>query len=269
MSQRLDALANWARLRKAAEAERLLLLTDFDGTLAPIVRDASRADISSTTRRLLRALSRYPGVRAGVVSGRALSWLRQRVNVAGLIYVGNHGMEIEGPGLRFVHPLARRHTASLLRLARELRLALGEISGAWVEAKRLTLSIHWRAVLPRDVPAFHRLTRQVLAPWVLSRKIRLTTGKRVLEIRPPIDWDKGKAVAWLIARHRGLAWYLGDDRTDEDAFRAVNRLRGVSIVVGPRAAPTAAQWRLRSPYEVALLLNRLLRARWDLNKTTR
>jgi len=260
VSKRLDALANWARLRKAAGAEQLLLLSDFDGTLAPIVPNASRAEISPATRQLLRALRRCRGVCAGVVSGRALSWLRKRVGVAGLVYVGNHGMEIDGPGLRFVHPLARRHVASLRQLARQLRLALRGIPGVWIEAKRLTLSVHWRAVAPHDAPAFHRRAKVVLIPWVSAGRIRLTTGKRVIEIRPPIDWDKGKAVEWLIARYGGCPWYLGDDETDEAAFRAVNRHDGVSILIGHRAA-TAARWRLSTPAEATRLLNWLMRMR--------
>lgn len=260
MSKRCDALANWARLRQAAGAQRLLLLTDFDGTLAPIVRHAAHARITGSTRRLLHALSRLRGVRVGVVSGRAASWLRQRVRLASLIYVGNHGLEIQGPGARFVHPLARHYVPSQARLARELRIALADLPRAWVEAKRFTLSVHWRAVAPRDVPAFHHRTRTVLAPWSAAGRIQLTTGKRVIEIRPPIPWDKGNAVDWLAKRYGGTVWYLGDDQTDEAAFRAVNRRNGVSVLVGHRGA-TAARWALATPSEVRRLLSRLVATR--------
>jgi len=261
MTRPRHALDDWARLRRTLRgAEPLLLLTDFDGTLAPIVRDASRAGIADTTRQLLRALSRCRGVCAGVVSGRALSWLRKRVGVADLVYVGNHGLEIRGPGVRFVHPLAHQHTASLTRLAHNLRRALRGVSGTWVEAKRFTLSVHWRTVPPRDVQAFQRRARAALAPWVSAGRIRLTAGKRVIEIRPPLNWDKGKAVEWLIARCKGSVWYLGDDQTDESAFRMVNRHDGVSILVGRRTA-TQALWWLATPSEVRRLLSRLVAIR--------
>lgn len=252
------ALEHWSRLRQAVPDDQpLLLLVDFDGTLAPIVRHADRARITESTRQLLKSLSRVGWIREGVVSGRALPWLRKRVGLSGLVYVGNHGLEIEGPHARFVHPLARRYTPSLTRLARRLRRALAGVPGAWVEAKRLTLSVHWRAVRTTDIPAFHRRARAALAPWIATGQIQLTTGKRVLEVRPPIPWDKGKAVDWLAERYGGTVWYLGDDQTDEAAFRTANRRKGVSIVVGRRTS-TAARWWLSNPSEVRRLLRRLL-----------
>jgi trehalose-phosphatase len=137
------------------------------------------------------------------------------------------------------------------------------VPGAQVECKRLTLSVHWRRVAPARVALLRRRAAGVLRPWEARGRIRLTRGKRVLEVRPPAAWDKGAAVSWLLRKQRGpvTAWYVGDDRTDESAFQAVNRLGGASVFVGPPAAATAARWRLRGPGEVGTLLHRLAEER--------
>lgn len=225
-----------------------LLLLDYDGTLAPIVRNPARAVLGVRRRALLRRLARLPGVRVGIVSGRELAWLRRQVGVPGLLYVGNHGLEMSGPGLRFVHAPARRHAETMRRLAARLRAALRGIPGAVVEAKGLTLSVHRRMVPPSQRPVVRHRAAAVLDPLVLAGRIRITRGKQVLEVRPPVAWTKGEAVGRLSRRYRaagGALWYVGDDMTDEDAFRAVNRSGGISILLGRRRR-SAAQWRVRS-----------------------
>ena len=270
MTRPRHALRDWKTLRTRSRRGRLLLLADYDGTLAPIAPTPAQARLPLRVKSLLHRLSRVEDVQVGIVSGRAAETIRRLVGLSGVIYVGNHGAEILGPNLRFVHRDVRRSRPVIRRLDRVLRQALRDVPGCLVEAKGWSLSVHWRLVRPRELPRCSLILKSVLRPWLAQRKIRVTHGKCVTEIRAPVDWDKGRSVGWLLQRtapsHRPTAWYLGDDRTDEDAFRAVNRLRGVSIFVGPRSTPTAARWRLRSPREVALLLNRLLRERWSLNK---
>ncbi|MBI4003984.1 MAG: trehalose-phosphatase [Candidatus Omnitrophica bacterium] len=271
MTRPRHALDDWARLRRRLQdAKPLLLLADYDGTLAPIAPTPSQARLPRRVKLLLHRLSRVEGVQVGIVSGRAARTVRRLVGLPGVIYVGNHGGEVLGPGLRFVHREVRRHRPTIRRLEAALRRALRGVSGCLVEAKGWSVSVHWRLVKPRELSRFSGILRSSLQPWLAQRSIRVTHGKRVIEIRAPVDWDKGRSVEWLVRQtarsRRPAVWYLGDDRTDEDAFRAVNRLRGVSIFVGQRATPTAAKWRLRSPHEVVRLLNRLLRERWSLNR---
>ena len=261
------ALRHWSLVRDTvASADQLLLLADFDGTLAPIVSDPARARLPQRTKRLLRQLSRLPRTSVGIISGRSLRFVRQHVGLPSLIYVGNHGCEIIGPGLRFVHPRVRCARPLLRRVAAQLTRALRGIRGSLVEYKGFSLSVHWRNVSARDGGIFLRAVRQVLQPWVRQRRIRLTYGKHVIEVRAPVVWDKGHSVEW-IRRHRAglrraLVCYLGDDRTDEDAFRIVNRLRGLSIVVGRTRRPTTtAHWRLQTPGEVQGWLARFLALR--------
>ncbi|MBI4354369.1 MAG: trehalose-phosphatase [Candidatus Omnitrophica bacterium] len=243
----------------------LLLCVDYDGTLTPIVAHPSRARLSARTKQLLKRLASLPGVRVALVSGRALRDVRRLVGLRGLCYVGNHGLELQGAGLRYVHPIAQTSRSFMKRLAAQLRTALQLIRGAEVEDKGLTVSLHWRRVPRSASRAFHRLVGQYLAPHRRKGVIRITQGKRVIEVRPPVAWDKGRIIAWILGQMAGQArWtspfviYLGDDRTDEDAFRLVNRRRGLSVFVGRSNHRTAARHRLQTPLEAAHWLSRVV-----------
>ncbi|PIQ84749.1 MAG: trehalose-phosphatase [Candidatus Omnitrophica bacterium CG11_big_fil_rev_8_21_14_0_20_63_9] len=236
------------------------VLTDFDGTLAPIRRHPDQAGLSGASRAALQRLMRDVGVSVAIVSGRSISQLRALVRLPGAVYIGNHGLEMSGPSVRFVHPGARRARPVLRRIAGQLRRALRDVPGSLVEDKGLSLSVHWRRVRPSDVEQFYRKLKNVLAPWVRRRAVRVARGKRVVEIRPPVVWHKGSAVEWLMKRSgssKSLVIMFGDDRTDEDAFRAVNRCFGISVYVGRRPGGTAARWRLDGPREVRVTLQRL------------
>jgi len=254
--------------RRAAQAESLLLFLDYDGTLTPIAAHPSRARLPADTRRLLRRLVSLPGVWIAVVSGRSLRDLRRMVGIQGLCYVGNHGLELQGPGLRYVHPAAQARRLLLKRISGTVKAAVRPIPGAWVEEKGLTFSIHWRAVPRPAQRTFHRLVEALMAPHLKRGLLRRTHGKRVIDVRPPVDWGKGTAVAWLVTRingrdasRRARIGYLGDDETDEDAFRTVNRLGGVSVFVGHRGRRTAARHWLKDPTDVRAWLTELDRSR--------
>jgi trehalose 6-phosphate phosphatase len=129
------------------------------------------------------------------------------------------------------------------------------------------LSLHWRRVPPSWRRHFHRVITQALAPDVKQRRIQLTTGKRVIEVRPPGHWHKGAILTWLLKRiprsrlyTRAMTVYFGDDQTDEAAFHTINRMRGVSVFVGSRPRATAARWWVRSPGEVQAALAGMLEA---------
>lgn len=242
--------------RRLARARWVLLCLDFDGTLTPIAGHPSRVRLPKALARRLAAVARRDDATVALVSGRALRDLKARAAVPGAYYAGNHGLELEGPGVRYVHPVARRMRPQLRRLAGALARAVRGIAGAWVEDKILTLSVHWRRTPAARRGRVRRLVRRLTEPLVRRGLVRVTRGKCVLDIRPPVAWGKGEAVAWLWKRLRrperpSLAVYLGDDRTDEEAFRVINRLGGLSILVGPPAGRSAARCRLRGPSDVA------------------
>jgi trehalose-phosphatase len=251
-SQRLDDwLARWRA------AGRLVLLLDFDGTLAPIVARPEMAALPERARLALERLGRRGDVDIAVVSGRGLADARERAGLAGVAYAGNHGMEIEGPGFRHVHAEAAAARPRLERVLERLREPLAAVPGAIMEDKGLTLSVHYRLVPPEQVGEVRRAVEAAVAG---EEGIRLTEGKRVIEIRPAVEWDKGRAVEFLLEALNSPpgtpVLYLGDDTTDEDAFRALaSSGAGEGIVVADSPpAGTAARAYLRSPEEVAEFL---------------
>lgn len=241
---------------------RLVLLLDFDGTLSPIVERADAAEMLPETRVALERLRRAPGVAVAVVSGRGLADVRERAALDGVAYAGNHGMEIEGPGLERIHPEAVAARPALDRAAARVEAVLPQHPGVVLEDKGLSLTVHYRSAGDAAEPAVSRL---VAAAVEGEDGLAVTRGKMVMEIRPRVDWHKGRAVAFLLeqmALPDGVPIvYLGDDTTDEDAFAALTEsghaLHEGVIVADPPSATTKARSFVRSPHEVAEIFARL------------
>lgn len=225
------------------EASGLLLCTDFDGTLAPIVDDPGAAEITSPNRESLRRLREAPQVRVAVVSGRALSDLQSRVDVEGLTYAGNHGLELHRDGRTTAHPIARKRRSSIEAVSDAVVDRVGDIDGCFVEDKGATASVHYRNA-PEDRHDEIRAAVHSAVDRHAPDRIETSVGKAVVELRPAIPWDKGSVVR-LLGDEAGRAWltvYIGDDTTDEDAFRAIAG-DGLGVYVGGDE-PTAAARRL-------------------------
>jgi trehalose 6-phosphate phosphatase len=248
----LERVPHWSAAWR--RTGRLVLLLDFDGTLAPIVERPELAAMPAATRDALERLRARPGVEAAVVSGRGMADARERAQIEGVAYAGNHGMEIEGPGIHRIHPEALAARPALEVVLADLEPALESVEGAFVEDKGLTLSVHYRRTPPGDV-ARVRDAVSVATGGRLSN-LRVTEGKMVLEIRPRVEWHKGRAVLFLLEQMRPPAGspvlYLGDDRTDEDAFLALEQTgQGEGVIVAdPVPTGTAARSFLGSPAEV-------------------
>jgi trehalose 6-phosphate phosphatase len=257
---------SWATLSADSQAaSHLLLLSDYDGTLTPIVSRPEEAVLSSEVREKLRTLAQKPNSSVGIISGRPLSELESMVAIEGIYYAGNHGLEIEGPGLRFVSQPAEIARTMMKDLARRLAATLDSIDGVIVEDKGLSLSVHYRLVKKGEENLVAEAFKQLTSPLLNKGKIRITSGKKVLEVRPPIDWHKGKAVEaitreikTLLKLEQVLTIYLGDDTTDEDAFSVIHRPGGWSIFVGGENPASVAEYFLNSTIEVEEFLSRLI-----------
>ncbi|MFO0887645.1 MAG: trehalose-phosphatase [Isosphaeraceae bacterium] len=254
----LDALPEIAG--RIDRSPRIFLGLDFDGTLAPIRPTPDEVALDRAVRGWLDGLSRMSGVTVAIVSGRSIADVSARVALPGLIYAGNHGLEIAGPEVHFIEPTAAALSGELGSLASRLSGELAEVPGALVEPKGLTASVHDRNVPPADRPRVEWAVRR--AAEGADGRFVIQPGLCVWEIRPWVDWHKGKAVAAILdALGRSeplLPIYLGDDRTDEDAFAAIPD--GITARVGP-PRPTAARYALESPVEVAFFLRWLLENR--------
>jgi trehalose 6-phosphate phosphatase len=234
-------------------AESLLLCLDFDGTLAPIVDEPMLAMLTAETRQTLNELAALDDATIAIVSGRALGDVRGRVGMPGLIYAGNHGLEIEGPGLSFEHPVAAGLRSKVRRVTERVAAKAACLDGVEIESKGLSSSVHFRRSSPAAQIELGLVVREIIADD--DPDIAIAAGKMVHEIRPRIGWDKGTAVVW-IREHGGgvrdLPIVLGDDLTDESAFMAFDD--AITICVDPRR-PTAARYQLENPGEVREFLN--------------
>ncbi|QLK26757.1 trehalose-phosphatase [Natrinema zhouii] len=242
------------RIRETLEgADRVLVCLDFDGTLAPIVEDPDAAVPTEQNRNAVATLANTPSVTTAVVSGRALTDVRERIDGPS-IYAGNHGLELARTGTIAIHPVARKRAARVDRICSVLETALRHIPNCRIENKRLTGTVHFRSVPPAAEPIARRITRGVVDRFG-GDALELSAGKRILEIGPDFPWGKGNAVELIAADEppATAAIYIGDDVTDESAFRAVEP-DGIGIRVG-NDAPSSASCRVESPAEVASFLS--------------
>ena len=234
----------------------ILLLLDFDGTLSEIADSPEEAVLRPGNAALLDSLARHPKCTVGVVSGRALDDVSRKVGVPGLVYAGNHGLEIIGSGLQYLHPHVEAALPAIAQAARRLDSALANVPGAFVENKTLTLTVHFRQTPAEYHDAVTSIFHDAAQPLVSDGLCRVTTAKSALELRPAVDWDKGRALTLIRSRLAPGAFplYIGDDTTDEDAFRAAQAAGGAGVFVGPVDVDTRAHWRLDTPAAVSAAL---------------
>lgn len=253
----------WHVIKKKLSAGRLFILLDYDGTLVPIrdTSDPGKSILPLSERNLLRRMIAR-GIRLAIVSGRSLKDLKRMAGIRGAVYSGNHGLELEGPGIRFKCPVKASLRKAIKRLRRETQEKLARIKGAFVEDKGLTFSVHYRLVKKRDIPEVKRIVGAAAGPYVTRREIVRNEGKKILEVKPAVNWDKGKMVSWLIGgRYPGcsgaLPVYIGDDTTDENAFKALKG-KGITVFVG-KPKKSLAEYYVKRPSEVRELLMRIAR----------
>jgi trehalose 6-phosphate phosphatase len=228
------------------------LFLDFDGTLVPIAADPGEPRLDPDTAESLKLLASQELLTITIISGRAVEDLYGRIRLDGLIYAGNHGLEIFGRNLRFVEPLAWSHREQLELLCEELGEELMAVPGALVEYKGLTASVHFRQAAAADVPGIRAAVEAAVART--GSLFRMTTGRKVLEIAPLTEWNKGAAARWInhqLSDKPPLSIYVGDDTSDEEAFRALPD--AITIKVGSQVE-TRARYQLPDPDAVHELL---------------
>lgn len=255
-------MKGWATLKRLLliselGRRRVVIGLDFDGTLSPLASQPSLARLPTRTRRILIAMARSPRVRLAILSGRSLRDVKLRARLPGVYHAGNHGLEIQGPGLSWRHPQAKRFVPVIRELARSLRGRLQAFPGILLEDKKLALSVHYRQADPADLPAARRILKRFMRPH--AGRLKLFLAKKTWEIRPIIDWDKGNALKKIagLPGPKGAILFAGDDKTDEQGFRTLGP-GAVTIRVG-NARGTGARFRLKDTRQVQSFLELLQR----------
>jgi len=245
----------------------LAVMLDIDGTLSPIARRPQDAIVPEPTRDVLRRLAKLPGVTLALVSGRSASDAWDVAGVDGAWVIGNHGLELRSTTGEVSTPIdVHRYESAIVVAANRLRSVTGEVPGTIVENKRWTLSLHYRLAEPNEAMSLVARAREIAS----GLGLQVTEGKKVVELRPPVDVNKGTATVALADRvgafrEGGSAMYAGDDRTDEDAFAALRARcpQAVTIRIATSegdAEPieTRAEFLLASPDELRLALEWLI-----------
>jgi len=252
----------WACVADRMRGKNLFIFLDFDGTLTTIASTPNKCFLSAAVKKILQEIAGNYKVRLAFISGRRLKDLKARVGVKNAVYSGNHGLEVEGPSIAFKSFVLPGYQRNIVRIKHALKRKIAAVAGAWVEDKGLTISLHYRLAEKNDIPAVKNIFQETIAAYCDAHSVKIRSGKMVFEVMPPIAWDKGKVVRWLCSQrsfvfhhHRGIPVYIGDDVTDEDAFRAISA-KGITIFVG-RPKKTRARYYVKDPGEVQKVLERI------------
>lgn len=254
---------NWNLIsNKIISSDLILILSDYDGTLTPIVGSPEKAILNNKTRNLLKKLKSDKKFLLGIISGRKISDVKKHVNIRNIYYAGNHGFEIEGPNFKFTFPVGRKIKNNLKKVFLKLRRRLNKINGVLCENKGFTVTVHYRLAKAKDYLNIKKIIHELAKPLVTKKIIKLSSGKKVIELKPTINWHKGKAIKFIIDRISNkinvlpLIIYLGDDKTDEDAFKAIQK-KGIAVLIGKKKQ-SKAKYFLNDPNEVCVFLRKLL-----------
>ncbi|MGE5279754.1 MAG: trehalose-phosphatase [Deltaproteobacteria bacterium] len=238
--------------------KRLVLFLDYDGTLTPIVARPDLAVLAPQMRASVERLAKVHTV--AVVSGRMREDVEHLVGVKDIFYAGSHGLDIKGPGFARIEPRAEEAIGLVGRVIETLSEELKGIEGVLIEKKKISVAVHYRLLKDeKKLPAIASRVREIVRQ---HPRLRLMNGKKVFEILPNIPWDKGQAVRWIVEA-LGISWseasvvYIGDDVTDENAFRAL-RTRGAGILVAARPQASCAHFQVAAPEDVRRLFEKII-----------
>nr|UBY08115.1 TPP7 [Oryza longistaminata]UBY08116.1 TPP7 [Oryza longistaminata] len=281
MARHPSALGEFEKVVAASKGKQIVMFLDYDGTLSPIVDDPDAAFMSETMRMAVRSVAKH--FPTAIVSGRCRDKVFEFVKLAELYYAGSHGMDIKGPASRHAAAKSPPHNKGVLfqpaseflpmieQVHDRLEQATSSIPGAKVENNKFCVSVHFRCVDEKSWGALAETVRRVVREFP---RLRLSQGRMVFEVRPTIKWDKGKALEFLLDSlgfadcSDVLPVYIGDDRTDEDAFKVLRRRgQGVGILVSKHPKETTASFSLQEPAEVMEFLLRLVE--WNRLSRTR
>jgi trehalose-phosphatase len=252
-----SALQAMEEIKKEMGPKEAAVFLDYDGTLTPIVDSPDQAVLSDQMRDRVIKLAEVCTV--AVISGRDLKDVQSMVGIDNIFYAGSHGFDIAGPkGKEAELQQGKEFLPALDEAEEKLKENLDRIQGALLERKKFSIAVHFRKVKEEEADRVEEVVDEVLGQLPRLRK---SYGKKVYELQPKIDWHKGKALLWVLDelnlnRPDVLPFYIGDDTTDEDAFKVIKD-RGIGIVVMEKPRPTQARYSLKNPEEVGEFLKAL------------
>lgn len=258
-TQYLPSAFLWqSKFYKLVSNKQPALFLDYDGTLSPIVKHPEDAVISKEIKEaLIQCAIKFT---VAIVSGRDMEDVKSKVNIDNILYAGSHGFRISGPdGLYMEHEKSKKRLPELNQIENELHHSLDNIEGLQIERKQYAIAVHYRNVAEKNIPQIKESIINLLKHF---DKYKKGEGKKIIEVKPDVDWHKGKAINWIMEKLELLdnpeiiPIYIGDDVTDEDAFKTLSDY-GIGILVDSLNKPSAAKYRLENVKEVCLFLQEL------------
>tara|TARA_R110002020_G_scaffold326017_1_gene541752 strand:+ start:181 stop:1023 length:843 start_codon:yes stop_codon:yes gene_type:complete len=252
-----DALDKFPEIISRLKGKIPILFLDYDGTLTPIVSNPENAVLPDETKKVLQQLAGH--ITIALISGRDRHNVKSIVDIPNLIYAGSHGFDITGPdGLEKQHEKGQDVLPELDEAEQRLTERLADIAGVQVERKKYAIAVHYRNVEKEHV---QQVKTAVTEEVENHPRLKKGKGKKILELKPDFDWHKGKALLWLMEELGGesehlVPIFIGDDITDEDAFKAIQG-KGIGILVGAHEEDTTATFSLKDVDEVNRFLTQL------------
>lgn len=248
---------NWDAIENKMAGRLLYLFLDYDGTLAPIAATPDKAVMPRSVRLALKKLSADPSCRLAIISGRSVRDVSGRVGIKGIVYAGNHGLEIKGSNGRIINHVPPMYGPIFRRIKTTLGALVIRYKGAVLEDKGCSISVHYRMVGRDGAQKLRSEIRRALMHDKQNGNIIVRRGKMVIEILPMVYWDKGKVVLSILKGYKdALPVYVGDDVTDEDAFKVIGK-DGIAVIVGEHKK-TRARYRLKDVSDVEKFMRYIL-----------
>ena len=246
-----SALDHHEEILNRLGTKQLAVFLDYDGTLTPIAEHPSKATLSIEMKEIIEHLAQRCTV--AIISGRDLQNVKEKVDIDGLYYAGSHGLDIEGPNMK--KEVGKEALPALEEAEKAVKEKIGDFKGARLERKKFVVAIHYRQ-------SSEKVGKQAVdfAQKLADDKdqLMLVKNKKVVELRPNIAWNKGKAISHLLEEldlnaDNSLPFFIGDDVTDEDGFEYLIP-HGIGIITGDHGKSSYARYKLRDVDEVKKFL---------------
>ncbi len=236
---------------------KLFLFFDFDGTLVPIQKDPLSCQLDKEIELYFKRIINKKLAPIAILSGRSLKDIKNRINIKGILYGGNHGLEISGPGIRFIHPGVDPIIKTINKARDIISKNISHIPGVFIEDKKLSFTLHFRMADEKGKKTAKSIFNETISKEFYNMPFKVLKGKQVLELAPRVDWDKGKAALYILRDYKNdcIPLYIGDDVTDETAFSALGD-KGITIKVG-RSKKTNAHYYLKSQAEINIFIKKI------------
>jgi trehalose 6-phosphate phosphatase len=247
--------------KKFQKSEHIFLFLDYDGTLVPFKDTPTQVTTPKQIKKVIRQLIKNPKVKVIIATGRQLQDIKELMNVKGVSFIALHGLEIEtADGMKFCWKQATQARLLIKTIKKDMQKKLTDEKGAFLEDKELTIVFHYRLLAKNKIHPLRETFKKIVRNHDTQKILEIINGAKIIEARPK-GWNKGKGIEIFLAQYTPvkniLPIYIGDDITDEDAFRFLGK-RGITIHVTNRSKrKTSARYQVKNPDEVYSFLQSL------------